>query len=110
MRFEVLIAVGVVVALVLGVFRKSGGHRMPPQPSFACGRCRTITNHNQRTIEAWRNGKTKFFCPACHTAWLQTQPSRERRQYSSRRSSGCLGVVAALAALPLGTLLTWAYA
>jgi hypothetical protein len=100
----------VVVALVFGLARKSGRHRMPPQPSFACGRCRAVTSHNHRTIEAWRNGKTKFFCPACHAAWLQTQPHRERHQYSSGRSSGCLGIVALLATVPVSILLALANA
>jgi hypothetical protein len=74
---------------------------------FQCSRCGTAARHTDRTSDAWRSGKTKFFCQACHTKWLQSRPPQERVTHSSR-SSGCLGIVAIFALLPLGTLLAWA--
>lgn len=66
--------------------------------------------HNGRTIEAWRSGKTKFFCQTCHAKWLQSRPHQERDSYakSAGGSSGCLGVVVLFAMLPLGNFVAWA--
>ena len=111
---EILFGIGVAAILGIALFGKLVPKRMPPQKSFKCGRCGIAALHNNRTAEAWRNGKTKFFCQACHAKWLQSRPPAECEQYSSSGSgksgSGCLGVVALFAVLPVVTWLTWAYA
>src|SRR5690606_35533747 len=108
---EIIFGIGVVALLGISFLGKLIPKRMPPQKSFKCGRCGISTSHNDRTAEAWRNGKTKYFCQACHSKWIQSRPNQEREQPSSGSSgSGCLGVVALVSLLPIGTLLTWAYA
>ena len=109
---EIIFGIGIIALLGFALLSKLIPKRMPPQKSFKCGRCGTAALHNDRTAEAWRNGKTKFFCQACHAKWLQSRPPQEREQYSSRSSggSGCLGVIVLFALLPLGALLYRAYA
>ena len=109
---EIIFGIGIVALLGIAVLSKLIPKRMPPQKSFKCGRCGTAALHNDRTAEAWRSGKTKFFCQACHAKWLQSRPPQEREQYSSRSAggSGCLGVVVLFALLPIGAILSWAYA
>ena len=106
---EIIIAVAVAALVGLGLVAKLIPQRMPPQKSFKCSRCGTAALHNNRTAEAWRNGKAKFFCQACHLKWLQSRPPQERESHSrhgsSRGGSGCLGVVVLFALLPLGALL-----
>jgi hypothetical protein len=108
--FGIIAAAVAVFVLVARVLPK----RLPTEKFFKCSRCNVTARHNDRTIEAWRNKKSKFFCQACHTKWLQSRPPQEREQFSSRSSSsgksGCLGAVALFALLPLGCLLAWAYA
>lgn len=110
---EKIIALVVVVLVGVALLAKLVPQRMPPKKLFKCGRCGTGTLHNDRTAEAWRNGKTKFFCQACHAKWLQDRPPVDREQYTSRSSgrtgSGCLGVVALSVLLPICGLLAWAY-
>ena len=111
---EIIIAVAVAALVGLGLVAKLIPQRMPPQKSFKCSRCGTAALHNNRTAEAWRNGKAKFFCQACHLKWLQSRTPQEReshsRHSSSHGDSGCLGVVVLFALLPLGALLYRAYA
>src|SRR5690606_38769109 len=110
---EILIGAAVAVVAVLGLVAMLLPKRKPPSQVFQCGRCGTASRHNDRTTEAWRSGKTKFFCQACHAKWLQSRPPPERQSHASsggRGSSGCLGVVVLFALLPLGGLLAWAYA
>ncbi|MGI0134559.1 MAG: hypothetical protein ACREBW_06350, partial [Candidatus Micrarchaeaceae archaeon] len=71
--------------------------------------------HTPRTIEAWRAGKTKFFCNACHGQWLRSHPPQAqsgRPAYSGRAgNSGCLGVMVLFILLPaLFATAWWAYA
>lgn len=55
------IAIAVVVAfVVLVVIGKLMPKRAPKEKIFRCSRCKTIAMHNDRTIEAWRGGKTRF--------------------------------------------------
>ena len=111
---ETIFGIAVVAVVVLALVAKLLPKRQPPEKFFKCSRCHTLTRHNNRTIEAWRIGKPKFFCQACHTKWLQSHSPQEGTQFSSRGSkssgSGCLGVVVLFALLPLGGLLRWAYA
>jgi len=112
---ETIFGIGIAAVVVIGLLAKLLPKRRPKSQFFKCSRCNAASRHNDRTIEAWRNNKTKFFCQACHSKWLASQPPRVREQFSSRSSasgsSGCLGVVALLALLPLGSgLLVWAVA
>jgi len=94
-----VIAVIVVVVIVLFFLPR----KKPKEKEFKCARCSKIAPHTNRTIEAWRDGKTKFFCNACHAQWLRTQPNSTGPNYSSR--SGCLGVLAILVFVPF--ILFW---
>jgi hypothetical protein len=110
MIFGIVAATVVILFLVARALPK----RQPTEKFFKCSRCNATARHNDRTIQAWRNNKTKFFCQACHAKWLQSRPPQERVQLASRPSSsggsGCLGVVALFVLLPLGCLLARAYA
>jgi len=106
----------VVVAAILGVaiVARLLPKKMPPRRSFQCSGCGAATLHNDRTAGAWRDGKTNFFCQACHHKWLQSRPPQERQKYSShgskRSGSGCLGVIVSLTLPPLVALIYRAYA
>ena len=106
--FGIVIAGIVVFTFVSKLFSK----RQPKEKQFKCYRCGIVSPHTERTIEAWRNSKTTFFCKACHAKWLQSRPPQEREQFSSRGNnrSGCLGIVIIFALVPLaGYLLVHAY-
>ena len=102
----VVFAVVVVAAVVMRLLRN---RRVPKQKSFKCARCSATAQHSERTINAWREGKTKFFCGACHAAWLNSQPAQRGLGRSSNRGvrSGCLGVLACLLVVPVGLLAIW---
>src|SRR5690606_28901604 len=108
---EAIFSVGVIALLGVFLLSRLAPKRMPPQKSFRCGRCGTSALHNERTAEAWRQGKTKFFCQTCHSHWIQSHPSQENsRHLGTPGGSGCLGAAALFALLPVGSLLAWAYA
>lgn len=73
--------------------------KKPKEKSFTCTRCERLAPHNPRTIDAWRQKKTEFFCDDCHARWLLAHPEH---LFSKKRAarSGCLGVVILFAALP----------
>jgi hypothetical protein len=102
---EVIIGVVVAGVIVLSFVGKLLPKRQPKEKHFKCARCSAISRHTERTIEAWRNNKTKFFCQACHAKWLQSLPPHEREQSSvrgnGRSGSGCLGIVLLFAFVPL---------
>jgi len=109
--FGILIVGMVVLTFVGRLLPKS----RPKEKNFKCSRCRTFSPHTERTIEAWRKKKTKFFCQACHARWLQSRPHQEREQFSSHGTvdskSGCLGIVVLFTFIPLmAYLLVRAYA
>lgn len=110
MPAETIFVIVVAAIIVLGLVAKLLLKRQPKEKFFKCSRCNAVTRHTERTIKAWRDHKTTFFCQACHVKWLESQPPRVREQFSSRRGSGCLGVIAVVALLPPGCLLIWAYA
>jgi len=108
---------GIVVATVfcLSIFGKLIPKRQPKEKTFVCTRCKVVSPHTRRTIEAWRDNKTTFFCQACHAKWLQSRPRQQRVRNSyaggSGSRSGCLGVIVLFAVIPLvGYLLVRAYA
>jgi len=113
MDVESIIATAVGIALGLALFAKLLPKRRPPRKSFRCARCGSATLHNDRTAGAWRDGKTKFFCKACHLNWLQSRAPQERLKYPNHASrhggSGCLGIVLLFPLIPLGVLLFRAY-
>jgi len=59
----------VLVVGVIGAVIWFWPKKMPKEREFRCRRCRAVTPHNCRTIEAWRSGKMEFSCDACHRAW-----------------------------------------
>lgn len=107
--------VAVIAVIVVGIVL--GGRRRKPQPPsriYKCRSCGAAAHHDRRTLEAWHNGKSVFFCQPCHKRWLRSQPPRERERVESfarggsgRGGSGCLGVLALVALLPLGLLWAW---
>ena len=87
--------------------------KLPTETHFECARCGTLARHTDRTIDAWRNNKTTFFCQSSHLKWVRARAPREREPGTSPAGarSGCLGVVALFAVVPLaGLLLVHAYA
>jgi hypothetical protein len=95
----VALIVGFGIALVLVARWLRGGGRKPAQKSFRCARCSSVEAYSNRTIEAWRAGKTKLFCTSCHAKWLQSQPSGTRADRS--RHSGCLGMIILCVVMPV---------
>jgi hypothetical protein len=106
---EWIVGFAVAAAVIVWAVSQLLPKRKPPSLAFTCARCHKTTRHNNRTEEAWRNGSKKLFCNSCHELWLRSrppQPELQSRGVSSSRS-GCLGVVALLALLPLGIMLVW---
>lgn len=97
--FGVIVAVALVVRFASRLLPKP----RPKETHFRCARCNERAPHTERTIEAWRQKKAKFFCQSCHKHWLETQPSEYRyagAKATNRDRSGCLGVMALLVVLP----------
>ncbi len=110
---EVIIGIIIAGVMALSLVSKLLPKRQPKETRFKCSRCGAVSQHTERTIEAWRNKKTKFFCQSCHAKWLQSRPPQERERFSTEGNSrsGCLGVVVLFALVPLaGYLLVHAYA
>jgi len=78
-------AIGLVIAVaavaVLLLMRIVAERRRPHEKQFRCARCSKVAADTTRTINAWRSGKTRFFCAARHSEWLSNQP----RQATPRR-------------------------
>ncbi|MFW1678584.1 cold shock domain-containing protein [Pontibacter sp. JAM-7] len=74
--------------------------KKPKEKSFHCSRCRTVAEHDSRTIQAWNNGFTKLYCRACHLQWLKDNP-REEHTPMQRQGNGCLGVLALMVIIPI---------
>ena len=103
MAIEFWIGIAFLAVFALSLVDKLIPKARPKENYFKCARCGTRTPHSERTIEAWRNKKTKFFCNTCHRKWLEKQPPKVRQEYSSLghpATSGCLGVVLLLLAIP----------
>lgn len=109
MTWEVLFGASCLVIIALSFLARLIPQRKPPTRFFKCARCNTTARHTSRTIEAWRNNKTAFFCQACHAKWLRSRPPQERITPSVPRAegSGCLGVAALLVLVPVGIALAW---
>ncbi len=97
-----------ILVLVAGLLlaRKLISPRQPKEKNFRCTRCKATSTHTHRTINAWRAGKTTFFCNSCHSKWLESKP-RDSGSGSgpiargSRSGSGCLSALAVVAIVPL---------
>jgi hypothetical protein len=100
---ETLVGAIVAISLALGIVSRLWPKPRPKDMHFRCARCNARAAHTERTIEAWRQKKTKFFCQACHRQWLESQ-SDQRRYVGARGTyggrSGCLGVLVLLVFLP----------
>jgi hypothetical protein len=101
---EVIAAIAFAVLVVLSLLMR---RRRPKERKFQCSRCSAIVEHTPRTVEAWRSGKTKFFCNACHAQWLRFHPAPAHKHTSNSNRSGCLGVAAIFVALPLLLVAAW---
>jgi hypothetical protein len=94
-----VILLGIVFLVVAFFVRAGSDSRRPREKSFNCWRCKALTPHTQRTIEAWRNGKTRLFCGACHAHWLQSHPPPASQPrpisggYRPRRRSSPVGAL-----------------
>lgn len=97
MIFGIVVA-GVIALTLLG---KLLPKRQPKEKRFKCARCGEVSRHTERTIEARRNNKHKFFCQACHASWLQSRPRQERTRVGGSSRSGCLGIVVLFALIPV---------
>lgn len=98
------VILGIVFLVAIVFVRGSSSRRQPKDKFFNCWHCKKLTPHNRRTIEAWRNEKTHFFCGACHTKWLQSHPApagevRSASEYRPRRRSSPVGTLVVLGAV-----------
>ena len=94
----VLVLTGLGLALVFYFGRRQS----PMQRRFTCVHCAASASHNERTLAAWRNGKSKFFCDPCYGEWSQQHsapPMVFQEQAGSRM--GCLGAALGFLAMPL---------
>ncbi|MBE3024250.1 hypothetical protein [Janthinobacterium sp. GW458P] len=117
MSMELIFGAVIAGLVVMFLAGKHFSRKLPKETHFECARCGTVARHNDRTIEAWRNNKTTYFCQPCHLKWLHGRAPREREggiSPAGSRSgsrSGCLGVVVLFAVVPLaGFLVLHAYA
>jgi hypothetical protein len=104
---ELIAVVSAVAALLWFFFLR---RKTPKDKTFRCARCKTVSQHSSRTINAWREGKTKFFCGSCHAQWLLTHPAARASVSARGSNSGCLSVLACLALIPLAIVALWLYA
>lgn len=92
---------GAIFLIVL--FWASKRIKQPANKQFSCSKCRSISNHDERTVLAWNRGFNKLYCKPCHQAWLREQPNdqAESRKSYAPSSSGCLGLFLVIASFPL---------
>ena len=110
MKPGIVFGVVVVALLLLTALRAILGGSRPRNQHFKCARCGTLTSHNERTREAWRNKRTKFFCQKCHAYWLASQPYQGPESRHAVRSGGCLGIALLFGIVPLVAAYIWSYA
>lgn len=96
-----ILAALVIAATAINFFQKN---KKPKNDSFRCSKCGKMAKHDDRTIEAWRIGKAKFFCRDCHREWIKTKPIQETRSHKQAKS-GCAIVI--LVTLSIGTSVIW---
>lgn len=100
LELATLVLVLTLVGLALVFY--SGRRQAPSLRRFVCEHCATPTVHNERTLGAWRNGKSRFFCDRCYGEWSQqhSAPPMVFQQQSGSRM-GCLGAALGFLAMPL---------
>lgn len=98
---EFVLVVGAVFVAVL--FFLLGRKKQPASKLFSCAKCRSISEHDERTVLAWNRGFDRLYCKACHQKWLSEKPQEytEKRDYYSSSKSGCLGSFVVIASLPI---------
>ena len=100
---EIVLGLLIVASVLIAGVAKLMPKPRPKETHFRCARCNATAPHTERTIEAWRQKKTKFFCHACHRKWLDSQPGRPAESGTSpvgRRPAGCLSAIAFVVLLP----------
>ena len=85
--FMIVVLVGLLIGIIVIRTVSRLVFMVKPPPTFRCSRCKREVPHNKRTIEAWRSGKHKFFCQACHQKWRETHPTG---RVPSSSGSGCM--------------------
>jgi hypothetical protein len=55
----------VVMAIAAVLLFFNSRRKQPKVKTFRCARCSATAPHTARTLNAFREGKTKFFCAAC---------------------------------------------
>jgi hypothetical protein len=113
MRPELAFGVVVIVLLVLAALKVAFRGPAPRSQHFKCARCGTLTTHSERTIEAWRHKRSKFYCQSCHAHWLASRPAGANGRSASfnpLRSGGCFGVALLFVLVPVVAAYIWAYA
>ena len=101
----VFVVLAVVAAAIFLV-----GRRLPKERKFRCAGCSAWTAHTNRTIEAWRLGKTRLYCGTCHAHWLKTHPAvstARSRFWGKEARSGCLGAFVVMVGVPLVAAVSW---
>lgn len=103
--FQVAVPGALAVLLFLFV---TGRKKTPPNKQFSCAKCRSVSTHDHRTILAWKSGRDRLYCSACHHAWLRQQPSASKQNSSAHSAgrSGCLGLFLVLASAPIVCVVT----
>lgn len=105
MSLEVILGIVFIGFIVLGFLLRLLPKREPKEKYFNCSRCGAFSQHNHRTIEAWRNKKNQFFCQNCHSKWLLSRSGQELRRSGNRNpkrgGAGCLGFVVLVVLAPL---------
>lgn len=100
---EIIFGLLVVVSVLIAGVAKLMPKPRPKETYFRCARCNATAPHTERTIEAWRNKKTKFFCQACHRKWLESRPGRPAEPATAlgdRQPAGCFSAIAFVVLLP----------
>ncbi|MDP3857236.1 MAG: hypothetical protein Q8Q73_05650 [Stagnimonas sp.] len=87
-------------ALGLAAVYYRGLRQAPGRDRFVCAHCASPSQHNERTLEAQRNGKAKFFCEQCHGEWAHQHSAPPLAYQAESGRAGCLGTTAALLLVP----------
>ena len=101
------LAVLVVIILIVIAGRIYNRFNRPKEKTFRCGRCGKFDEHNSRTINAWRDGKKKYFCRACHKIWLESKPNRQQPAYKQQNPSYSSGRGGCFPILIIGSILVF---
>lgn len=76
-----LLVVAIVCVIVAQVVIRMLVPKAPAEKAFACARCGSNNNHNERTVFAWTRGERRFYCDPCNETWLASCTPKQRRKY-----------------------------